>query len=192
MSSEGLPDYLQTADEQKKAAAGTVAPWEEPATIAAPPQELIDPTASITMTIIPFAAFIALLFYRQKALSEMTDVVSFRSRKALKIAAKKLANAKMLLNADKPEEFYAEVSTAMWQYVSDKLAIDRAELSIDNVTQTLQEKKVSADLTQKIKELLESCEFARFAPGSSSQEEKNKMYEAASNIIVAAERELLR
>ena len=155
-------------------------------------KELIDPVAVIMMTLIPFAAFIGLLFHRQKALSEMSDVVSFRSRKALKIAAKKLAIAKMLLNANKPEEFYAEVSTAMWQYVSDKLAIDRAELSVDNVTQKLQEKKVSDVLTQKIKELLESCEFARFAPGSSSQEEKNKMYEMASSIIVAAERELVR
>ncbi|MFZ4621301.1 MAG: BatD family protein [Bacteroidota bacterium] len=154
--------------------------------------ELIDPTAAVLMTVLPFGAFIALLFYRKKALAEMSDVVSFRSRKALKIAAKKLANAKLLLTANKPDEFYAEVSTAMWQYVSDKLAIDRAELSVDNVTQKLQEKKVSEDLTAKIKALLESCEFARFAPGSSSQEEKNKMYEMASSIIVAAERELVR
>lgn len=154
--------------------------------------ELFDPVAAVTMTIIPFAAFLGLLFYRQKALSEMSDVVSFRSRKALKIAAKKLANARVLLTASSPEAFYAEVSTAMWQYVSDKLAIDRSVLSIDNVTQTLRQKNVSADLTQKIKELLEACEFARFAPGSSSQEEKNKMYEAASSIIVAAERELVR
>ncbi len=154
--------------------------------------ELIEPTSAVLMTVIPFGAFITLLFYRKKALAEMSDVVSFRSRKALKIAAKKLANAKVLLTANKPDEFYAEVSTAMWQYVSDKLAIDRAELSVDNVTQQLQEKKVSEELTEKIKALLESCEFARFAPGSSSQEEKNKMYEMASSIIVAAERELIR
>jgi len=155
-------------------------------------KELFDPTAAVMMTVIPFVAFIALLFHRQKALSEMSDVVMFRSRKALKIAARKLANAKMLLHANKSEEFYAEVSTAMWQYVSDKLAIDRAELSIENVTQKLQEKNISADLKQKIINLLESCEFARFAPGSSSQEEKNKMYEMASSIIVAAERELVK
>ncbi len=154
--------------------------------------ELIETTPALMMTVIPFGVFLALLYHRRKTLTEMSDVVSFRSRKALKIAAKKLANAKVLLGANKPDEFYAEVSTAMWQYVSDKLAIDRAELSVDNVTQRLQEKKLPEELTQKIKELLESCEFARFAPGSSSQEEKNKMYEMASSIIVAAERELAR
>jgi hypothetical protein len=155
-------------------------------------KELIQPGTAILMTILPFAAFIGLLIFRQKALTEMSDVVSFRSRKAMKIAAKKLLNAKHLLNQNKHEAFYAEVSTAMWQYVSDKLAIDRAELSIDNVTQQLQQKKVSEALIQRIKECLEACEYARFAPGSSSQEEKNKMYETASNIIVAAERELIR
>ncbi len=152
----------------------------------------INPAAAVMMTVIPLAAFIGLLMYRKKSLAEMSDVVSFRSRKAMKIAAKKLANANMLLGANRHEAFYAEVSTAMWQYVSDKLAINRAELSIDNVTQRLSEKKVSAELTQKIKELLESCEFSRFAPGSSSMEEKKKMYELASGIIIAAERELVR
>lgn len=155
-------------------------------------KELFDVTAAVVMTVIPFSAFVLLAFYRKKALSEMSDVVSFRSRKALKIAARKLAHARTLLEAKSPDEFYAEVSTAMWQYVSDKLAIDRAGLSIDNVTQKLQEKKVSDELTLKIKDLLERCEFARFAPGSSDQQEKNKMYDAASSIIVAVERELLR
>ena len=155
-------------------------------------RELIDPTAALVLTLVPLAGFIALLFYRQKALAEMSDVVSFRSRKALKIAAKKLASAKVLLTANKHEEFYAEVSTAMWQYVSDKLAIDRAQLSIDNVTQQLQMKNVSPELTAQIKELLEACEFARFAPGSGEQTEKTRMYENASNIIIAAEKELVR
>lgn len=154
-------------------------------------EKLFDPTVAITMTLIPFLAFIGLLVYRQKALSEMSDVVSFRSRKALKIAAKRLTSAKALLTANKPEAFYLEVSSAMWQYVSDKLSIERAALSIDNVTQKLQEKKISPELTGKIKECLEVCEFSRFAPGSYSQEEKNKMYEMASNVIIAAERELV-
>lgn len=154
--------------------------------------ELVNTTAAVLMTVIPLVAFIGLLVYRQKELTEMADVVSFRSRKAIKIASKRLQVAKTLLSSNKTEEFYAEVSSALWQYVSDKLALDRSELSIDNVTQKLQEKKVSEDLTVKIKECLEACEFARFAPGSSSKEGKNKMYDMASGIIVAAERELVR
>ncbi|MEW5798364.1 MAG: BatD family protein [Bacteroidota bacterium] len=155
-------------------------------------EELLNTTAAVIWTMIPLVAFIGLLVYRQKELSEMADVVSFRSRKAIKIASKRLHNAKMLLATNKSEEFYAEVSSALWQYVSDKLALDKAELSIDNVTMKLEEKKISGELTARIKECLEACEFARFAPGSSSKEGKSKMYDMASSIIVAAERELVR
>jgi len=161
-----------------------------PGTFTRVDDELVDTTAAIVLTVIPLAAFIGLLVYRQKELSAMSDVVSFRSRRAMKIASKRLQHAKLLLTKNNTEEFYAEVSRALWQYVSDKLAIDRAELSIDNVTQKLRERNISEELTTKIKECLESCEFARFAPGSSSKQEKNKMYDMASSIIVAAEREL--
>ncbi len=154
--------------------------------------ELLNTTAAVIWTMIPLVAFIGLLVYRQKELTEMADVVSFRSRKAIKIASKRLHNAESLLATSKGEEFYAEVSSALWQYLSDKLALDRAELSIDNVTMKLQEKKISEELTERIKECLEACEFARFAPGSSSKEGKSKMYEMASSIIVASERELVR
>lgn len=155
-------------------------------------EELLNTTAAVIWTIVPLVAFIGLLVYRQKELTEMADVVSFRSRKAMKIASKRLQNAKTLLPTNKSEAFYAEVSSALWQYVSDKLALDRAELSIDNVRQKLQEKKVSEELTARINVCLEECEFARFAPGSATKEGKNKMYDMASSIIVAAERELVR
>ena len=122
----------------------------------------------------------------------MSDVVSFRSRRAMKLAAKRLHHAKALMPAENTDAFYAEISNALWQYVSDKLSIDRAELSIDNVTQNLQTKNISEDLTAKIKECLEASEFSRFAPGVGSPEEKKKMYDMASDIIVAAERELVR
>lgn len=155
-------------------------------------ESAVSPAVALIMTLVPLSAFLGLLFWRQKEISAMSDIVSFRSRKAMKIAAKKLQSAKQLLPTERTEEFYSEISVALWQYVSDKLTMDRAELSIDNVTQKLQEKSVSEELTARIKECLEACEFARFAPSSSSSEEKKKMYESASSIIVAAERELVK
>lgn len=155
-------------------------------------EELIDPTVAIVMTVVPLLGFIGLLIYRQKEISSMSDIVSFRSRRAMKIAAKKLQYARSLLQTDATDAFYAEISNALWQYVSDKLSLDRSELSVENVTQNLREKNVSEDLTVRIQECLEASEFSRFAPGGALQDEKNKMYENASSIIVAAERELVQ
>ncbi len=146
-------------------------------------------TTITIITILPLFAFIGLFVYRKKTVKERADVVTFRSRKALKEATKRLKEAKILLSSE-AEKFYAEVSRALWMYVADKLAIDRAELSIDNVTQKLSEKSLPIELVTQTKECLEACEFARFAPASSTQEEKQKMYETASNIIVSMEKNL--
>ena len=157
-------------------------------------ENAVSTTTVLVGTLLPLFACIGLLVYRRKALQESADVVTFRSRKAMKIATKRLKDAHSLLASNHAggvaEAFYAEISRALWSYVSDKLAIDRAELSVDNVTMKLTEKNITAELVTQIKECLEACEFARFAPASSSHEEKQKMYDAAGNIIVSAEREL--
>ena len=142
------------------------------------------------ITVLPLLAFVGLAAYRQKTAKELTDVASFRSRKAMKIATKRLKQARMLLASDNAEAFYAETSRALWSYVSDKLSIDRAELSIDSVMKQLEGKPVSQEVAARLKECLEACEFARFAPSSASHEEKSKIYDMASNVIVSTEKEL--
>jgi len=144
----------------------------------------------MVMTMLPLLAFVGLAVYRQKTVKELSDVATFRSRKAMKVATKRLKEAKSLLTSNNAEAFYAETSRALWAYVSDKLAIDRAELSIESVMKQLESKSISAELIGRLRECLEACEFARFAPSSAAQEEKSKIYAMASEVIVATEREL--
>ncbi len=153
-------------------------------------EETLSSATVAVITVLPLLAFIGIVAFRQKSIRDSADVVSFRARKAMKVATKRLQQAKTLLTANNAEEFYTETSRALWQYVADKLSIDRAELSIDTVTQQLSEKNISPELVGRIKECLEICEFARFAPASASEEEKKKMYDLASEVIVATEKEL--
>ena len=152
--------------------------------------DVVPLSTMVIITILPLLAFVGLAAYRQRTLKELSDVASFRSRKAMKTASKKLKEAKVLLSLQNSEAFYAEISRALWAYVSDKLSIDRAELSIENVMKQLEGKPISVDVVARLKECLEACEFARFAPASSRQEEKSKIYEMASNVIISTEKEL--
>jgi hypothetical protein len=154
-------------------------------------EELIPPGVVAVLTLLPLAAFIGLLFYKRKEVLDSADVVHYRSRRALKLAAKRLKEAHALRSSNNTEAFYAEISRALWQYVSDKLSIDRAGLSIDTVTQKMLEKNISDEFISRLKLCLETCEYARFAPASSSSEEKQKMEETARSIIIAAEKEIL-
>jgi hypothetical protein len=150
----------------------------------------VSTTAATVFVLLPLCAFIGLVVYKRKTVREAADVVSFRSRRAMKIAARRLKDANALLAGSNPDAFYTEISRALWTYVADKLGIDRSELSIDNVTETLAEKKLNPELVGRIKECLENCEFARFAPASALQVEKQKMYDSAGSIIIEIEHQL--
>ncbi len=114
-----------------------------------------------------FLFILFLVFFKQKE-KEMLDVVSLRSRKARKIAKQRLSNAKKLLEEKKKEEFYAEVSRALWGYLTDRLKIPPSDLNRETISSTLQQRAVSSDTISAIISTMEQCEFARFAPQSDS------------------------
>lgn len=64
------------------------------------------------------------------------------------------------------EQFYDEVLKALWGYMSYKLNIDRAELNRDNISEILQSKGVEEDRIKEFIAVLDTCEYARYAPGS--------------------------
>ena len=86
------------------------------------------------------------------------------ARKRLKVAASAMKNH----NA---EQFYDEVLKALWGYMSYKLNIDRAELNRDNISEILQSKGVEEDRIKEFIAVLDTCEYARYAPGSNSDQE---------------------
>ncbi len=114
-----------------------------------------------------FLFILFLVFFKQKE-KEMSDVVSLRSRKARKVAKQRLSNAKKLLEEKKKEEFYAEVSRALWGYLTDRLKIPPSDLNRETISSTLHQRAVSSDTISAIISTMEQCEFARFAPQSDS------------------------
>ena len=106
------------------------------------------------------------------------DVTMVRNRKARKMAQRRLVQAKKLLDQKRKvddsrrvgsstthrEEFYTEVSRALWGYVGDKLSIPPSELSLENVRESLQHRSVTAEAVSRLSSVIEQCEFARFTP----------------------------
>ena len=67
--------------------------------------------------------------------------------------------------------------------MSYKLNIDRAELSRDNINELLMRKSVSEELQKEFIQVLDTCEYARYAPGSDSNQEMDKVYVQSIEII---------
>lgn len=135
------------------------------------------------------ALFIILLFVLKKREQLTQDTAANRNRKADKVARGRLKNAYQHLKAKDQEKFYVEMSQALWGYIADKLGIERSKLSMDTVSETMKGKNVPDELTQQFIDTLNSCEFARFAPGS-AEEKMDDLYQRGIDVISKAEKVL--
>lgn len=132
--------------------------------------------------IIPLIVFIVFFIVYRKQAIENTNVAKVRTKKANKIASKKLKLAGKLLAENRKDEFYDEVLKALWGYISDKLNIPVSRLSKDNIEEKLIKRGVSNELVKEFLNALHECEFARFAPGDENQAMDN-VYSVALNVI---------
>jgi len=135
------------------------------------------------------ALFVVLLFVLKKREQLTQDTAANRNRKADKVARGRLKNAYQHLKAKDQEKFYVEMSQALWGYIADKLGIERSKLSMDTVSETMKSKNVPDELTQQFIDTLNSCEFARFAPGS-AEEKMDDLYQRGIDVISKAEKVL--
>lgn len=89
------------------------------------------------------------------------------------------------------EAFYEEILKALWGYTSDKLDIPNSLLNKENIESQLTSAKVSQDIRNAYMEILDSCEFARFAPGD-PMENMDHLYEKTVDVINKMESTLKR
>ncbi len=141
------------------------------------------------LAILPLVFLGVFLIIWRKRLQMLADESGQRTRKARKVAVKRLKKAASLLQQQNKEAFFDEIFKALWGYVSDRLNIPVSGLNKENVASAFQSGKVSGELAKTFLENLEECEFARFAPrGMESPMETT--YNKALNTIVTIEKEL--
>ena len=136
----------------------------------------------ILMYVIPSALLVLLLVVYRKKVAENANVSLVRTKKANKVAVRRLKLAKRLMAENKVNEFYDEILKAMWGYTSDKLCIPVSQLSKENIANELAARGVSEELISEFKALLNEGEFARYAPGDKGAA-MDKVYTMSVTII---------
>ena len=132
--------------------------------------------------IIPALAFILFFIIYRKQAAENANVAKMRTKKANKVAIKRMKLAGKLLSENKKDAFYDEVLKALWGYISDKLNIPVSRLSKDNIEEKVRNHGVSEELMKEFLNALNDCEFARFAPGDENQA-MDKVYSSSIEVI---------
>ena len=137
------------------------------------------------------AAFLLLLAtglwlgFRKMAVMR-ADVAGSRTRKASRVARKRLALAEQFLGKKLSAAFYEELHRALLGYVSDKLGMTVESLSRDNISSQLLSCGVPEETAGRFVALLEACEYARYAPDAGN-EAMNAHYQGAVELISSIE-----
>lgn len=132
--------------------------------------------------IIPGIAFIIFFIVYRKQATANANVAKMRTKKANKVAVKRMKLAGKLLSENKKDAFYDEVLKALWGYISDKLNIPVSRLSKDNIEEKLRNHGVNDELIKEFLNALNDCEFARFAPGDENQT-MDKVYSSSMEVM---------
>ena len=141
--------------------------------------------------LIPLIFFGIMLLLNRKKLKDNADIARVRSRKANQVAVKRLKQASAFLKEGKKDLFYDEVLKALWGYTSDKLSIPLSKLDKETIETQLTESKVGEDIRKEFMDILQTCEYARFAPGDAVAA-MDKLYEQTMDVINKMENTIKR
>jgi hypothetical protein len=143
----------------------------------------------VLLFILPALILLVFIVLAQKHIKENANLQLVRNKRANKVAIKRLKKASHLLKQGNKEAFYDEVLRALWGYLSDKLSLPMARLSKENASTVLEEYQVPQTTIQSFMQILDTCEFARYAPGSGS-EEMDKLYAETIETITLLENQV--
>lgn len=115
------------------------------------------------------------------------DIGYARSLRAKKMAKKRLSAASKLTGANKPDKFYAEIRSALFSYVADKLNVSPHGMTGDNLMDILQRSGADEELRQKVSTLLRKADFAQYSSSTVSKEDILQSLNDAEEIMVQLE-----
>ena len=114
-------------------------------------------------------------------MADNANVPKQRKKGASKLANKRLQAASEMMNRQ-DEAFFDEILRSLSGYVADKFNIPTVDMTKENIIAKLSEAGVSADVANELVDVLDECQFAKFAPGD-ADDKMQSLYGKASDII---------
>jgi hypothetical protein len=115
-------------------------------------------------SIIPIFLWVVVFLYVRRREQIEGNLVLMKQIRASKIAQKYLKNAKKLVDEGNKDLFYEETARSLWAFVANKLNIPPAELTKENIKERLLERVPDNELVDKLIDLINLCEEARYSP----------------------------
>lgn len=121
----------------------------------------------LLIIIILLCCFVVGVILLKKQIAQRADLSRQKSKKANKVALRRLKRARGYMNSGEQSKFFEELLRALWGYMGDKLLIDVANLTKERVRAELTSRGVEADRIDEFMKLIAECEFAQYSPSAS-------------------------
>ena len=139
-----------------------------------------------TLLFTPLLLIITAYLFKFFVFEKTEDASTSKQRKAQYLAKKYLSSAKKVFHNQ--ILFYEALERALHNYLKAKLKIETTELSKSKIEILLLDKKVKKQTALDYVSVIENCELARYAPGSSVNIQSD--FEKASRLIATIDKQL--
>lgn len=140
------------------------------------------------MWILPLLVLAAAVGYRRHIDKLSGNVAYARSRRANRMAMKRLSKASGLLQVDKQKDYFAEIARALLGFAADKLDISEAGMVSSDLEVRLKGRGVPEATIQQYLQLLKVCDYQRFAPSDVTMAQMQGIYKEAKEAIINLEK----
>jgi hypothetical protein len=118
------------------------------------------------------------------------SILDKKHKLANKIASKRLKKANDFMKKENFEGFFEEIEKSLWGYFADKFKVDIINLSKESIEEYFNKNNIANDIKIRFIELINDCEFARYAPSSNKNKKMSELLSEAKKIIINVESEL--
>ena len=144
----------------------------------------------LLLLFLPFVALVAAFIMNRYNNRLYENVAYARSKRANRMAQKRLAKAKSFLKVDTQKEFYVQASIALAGFIADKLNRAAAGIITTEIEKELKKFNVGDDLIKRFLDLLQECDLHRFANSATDTAAMEDFYNRAKRTIVEIEKAL--
>lgn len=136
--------------------------------------------------IIPLLLLVGSVIGYRWYVNQHADMAAFNSRRANKLARKRLRKAAVNMKKGDVDGFYDELLIALWGYLGDKLKMPTSELLRDNIRMVLDSKHIPSADSDRLVDILDRCEYAKYSPDSGKENMEN-VYNDSIDVINSLE-----
>jgi hypothetical protein len=134
------------------------------------------------LQLLPVLAIAGAFIYKKRRKQQQNSIPA-QQRKTIQNTEIRLEQAKTLMNASTAQKFFDTLAKILQQYIAEMLNISPVGLTTASISSQLTQKGIPEITRLKLVEVLQQCDYGRFAPATLTLEEMQQALNAAKEVI---------